>query len=58
MTTWIRIVFLVVVVGVGWFVLAGFRGRRCFFCRKRNRPNATFCAECGHKLDKPPKTPA
>ena len=52
---WVRIVFLVVVVGVAWFILAGIRGRRCLYCRKRNRPNAVFCAECGHRLDKPPK---
>ena len=55
---WVEIVFLLLVAGVVWFVLAGLRGRRCLYCRKRNRPEAVYCAECGHRLDKPPKTPA
>ncbi len=52
---WAEIVFLTVVVGAAWFVLLGIRPKRCLYCRKRNRPNAVYCAECGHRLDKPPK---
>ncbi len=52
---WSEIVFFAVLIGVAWFVIVGVRGRRCLYCRKRNRPNAVYCAECGHRLDKPPK---
>jgi len=52
---WIQVAFIALVVAMIWFVAAGLRGKRCLYCRKRNRPGAVYCAECGHRLDKPPK---
>ncbi len=53
---WVEFFFVALVLGVIWFVMAGARGKRCIYCRKRNRPHAVYCAECGHRLDEPPKT--
>ncbi len=46
----VDILFFATVVAVALFVAAGLRGKRCRYCRKRNRAEALFCAECGHRL--------
>ena len=52
-----NILFVATVVAVALFVLAGLRGKRCRYCRKRNRAEALFCAECGHRLNEGPAQP-
>ena len=53
----VNIAFIFTVVAVILFVLAGLRGKRCRYCRKRNRAEALFCAECGHRLSGGPARP-
>ena len=52
-----KILFVATVVAVALFVLAGLRGKRCRYCHKRNRAEALFCAECGHRLNEGPARP-
>ncbi len=55
--TLVNILFVATVVAVGLFIVAGLRGKRCRYCRKRNRAEALFCAECGHRLTEGPARP-
>ena len=52
-----NILFVLTVAAVALFVFAGMRGKRCRYCRKRNRAEALFCAECGHRLTDRPGQP-
>ncbi len=55
--TLVNILCVATVVAAALFILAGLRGKRCRYCRKRNRAEALFCAECGHRLTGGPAQP-